>query len=283
MPPLLPAFGTVQLRLISREAIQTLLLAKLKEDLSWATVKHIRTVLGTLLATAELWGYIDDNPVRKTRLPRRGSRPEKQILTPEQLCSLLQSLPEPTNSIIWLLVLTGLRIGELLALRWRDIDLDNRLLCVRQTVYEGHFDDPKTRTSKRTVPLFRRRFEILRNRRPETPDAEALVFSSRKGTAFCRRNLANRQLAPTCQAFGFPPVTWHALRHCNATLMDSVQAARGTVSALLGHSSEEITARYVHSLPQGAREALEKVGELLTGPKRTQIAEIENLGSTLIQ
>jgi integrase len=95
------------------------------------------------METAELWGYIDENPVRKTRLPRRGSRPEKQILTPEQLCSLLTSLPEPSCSIVWLLSLTGLRIGELLALRWRDIDFENRVLHVRQTLYEGHFDDQK--------------------------------------------------------------------------------------------------------------------------------------------
>jgi integrase len=65
--------------------------------------------------------------------------------------------------------------------------------------------------------------------------------------------------------------------------MDSVQAARGTVSALLGHSSEEITKRYIHSLPAGAREALEKVEDLLIGPKRTQVEEIRDLGSSLIQ
>lgn len=114
-------------------------------------MKHIRTTLGTILRTAEIWGYIEDSPVGKTRLPRRGPRPEKQVVTPDQLRSLLEKLPEPSKSLVWLLVLTGLRIGELLALRWQDVDLDAGVLRVRRTLYEGHFDEPKTRSSARTV------------------------------------------------------------------------------------------------------------------------------------
>jgi integrase len=280
---LLPVFGNVQLRLISRESIQALLATKLK-DLSWRTVKHIRTTLGTILGTAEVWGYIEDNPVRKTRLPRRGPRPEKQVLSPEQLRQLLGQLPEPSKSLVWLLVLTGLRIGELLALRWQDIDLEAGALRVRRTLYEGHFDEPKTRTSNRTVPLGPEGVAILRSRKPEATNGEALVFGSQKGTPLCRRNLSNRQLAPICKALGLPRISWHCLRHCNATLLDSVGTPLGTVQALLGHSTPEITREiYLHSLPAGARDAVEKVEALLIGPKRTQIEEIQNLGSTLIQ
>jgi integrase len=280
---LLPALGNIQLRLLSREIIQALLATKLK-DLSWRTVKHIRTTLGTILGTAEVWGYIEDNPVRKTRLPRRGPQPEKQVLGPEQLRLLLEKLPEPSKSVVWLLVFTGLRIGELLALRWQDIDLEAGVLRVRRTLYEGHFDEPKTRTSNRTVPLGPEGIAILTSRKPEPADREALVFGSQKGTPLCRRNLSNRQLAPTCKAVGLPRITWHSLRHCNATLLDSVGTPLGTVQALLGHSSPEITREiYLHSLPAGARDAVEKVEALLIGPKRTQIEEIRNLGSPLIQ
>jgi integrase len=280
---LLPAFGNVQLRLISRESIQTLLGMKLK-DLAWPTVKHIRTTLGTILGTAEVWGYIEDNPVRKTRLPRRGPRPEKQVVTPDQLRSLLERLPEPSKSLVWLLVLTGLRIGELLALRWQDVDLDAGVLRVRRTLYEGHFDEPKTRRSNRSVPLGPKGVAVLSVRQPATADRDALVFGTQKGTPLCRRNLANRQLVTTCRELGLEGIRWHSLRHAHATLLDSAGTPLGTVQALLGHSSSEITRDvYMHSFPADARAAVEKVEALLIGPKRTQIEEIRDLGTTLIQ
>jgi len=269
--------------LISRESIQTLLANKLK-NLSWPTVKHIRTTLGTILGTAEVWGYIEDNPVRKTRLPRRGPRAEKKVLTPDQLRLLLEKLPEPSKSLVWLLVLTGLRIGELLALRWQDVDLEAGLLRVRRTLYEGHFDEPKTRHSKRTVPLGPKGVSILSVRKPESADPNALVFGTQKGTPFCRRNLANRQLVTTCKELGLEAVRWHSLRHAHATLLDSAGTPLGTVQALLGHSSSEITREiYVHSFPADARAAVERVEALIIGPNRTQIEEIPETGSSLIQ
>jgi integrase len=255
---LLPAFGDLQLRLVSREVIQNLLLLKLKQALSWKTVKHIRTVFGTILGTAEVWGYIEGNPVPKTRLPRRGPRPERKVLTPEQLRALLEALPEPSCSLVWLLVLTGLRIGELLALRWRDIDLENRVLRVREAVYEGHFDDPKTPASRRVVPLSPKATEILAKLKPGAPDAEGLVFHTSTGTPHCPRNLANRQLAPSCKAVGLERIGWRSLRHENATLLDFVGTPRGTVTAIFGHSSPEMTKNYVHALPAGAREAVRR-------------------------
>jgi len=281
---LLPRFGDVQLRFISRESIQSFIAEKMRQGLSWRTVKHLRTTLGTILGTAQFWGYIEDNPVRKTRLPRRGLQPEKVILTPEQLNSLLGKLPEPSRSLVWLLVLTGLRIGELLAMRWQDVDLKAGLLRVSRTLYEGHFDEPKTRSSIRTVPLSTKAAEIIASFRDDSSTLDALVFSTSKGTPLSRRNLANRQLRPTCEELEIPKIGWHSLRHSNATLLDAVGTPLGTVQSLLGHSSPEITREvYLHSLPAGAREAVQKVEDLLTGPKRTQIEEMPNLGTTLIQ
>src|SRR5207245_11030158 len=113
---------------------------------------------------------------------------------------------------------------------------------------------------------------------------EALVFRVRRGTPQCRRNLWTRQFLPTDKALGLPRISCHGLRHCNATLLDAVGTPLGTVQALLGHSSPEITREiYLHSLPAGAREAVEKVEALIIGPKRTQIEEIQDLGTSLIQ
>ena len=246
-------------------------------------MKHIRTTFGTVLGAAEMRGLIQSNPARKTKLPRRGPVAEKTPIAPEKVRQLLEALPEPSRSLAWLLVLTGLRVGEALALRWRDIDLALGCLRVRQTVYEGRFDDPKSKRSKRTVPLGVKGIEILSAFKPQCIDSEALVFATRRGTPFSRRNLLRRQLAPTCDRLGIKGVTWHWLRHANATLLDAVGTPLGTVQALLGHSSAEVTREiYLHSVPADARSAVEKVEALLIGPKWTQVAEATRVTSTLI-
>jgi integrase len=111
-----------------------------------------------------------------------------------------------------------------------------------------------------------------------------LVFSTGMGTPFDRHNLVNRQLKPTCKKFGLIGVSWHWLRHANATLLNAVGAPLGTVQALLGHSSSEITREvYLHSIPADARAAVQNVEDLLIGPKLTQVKVSLQMGSLLIQ
>lgn len=273
---LIPALGERRLPDISRAAIQVLLAAKLRDGLSWGTVHHIRCALSKVLGTAEEWGYISDNPVRKTRLPRRDCNSERPIVTPQQVKRLTAALPDPAKSIALLLVLTGLRIGELLAVRWKNADLDDQMLRVTEIVYEGHFDKPKTKRSVRAIPLCREAVSILSSLRQDACEPEQLVFATCSGRPLCRRNLLQRQLRPTCKEFGLPRITWHALRHCHATLLDVVGAPLGTVQALLGHASPEVTRQiYLHAIPEEQRRAVEKVEKLLIGPKWTQVSGAE--------
>ena len=272
---LVPVFGEMQLRLITRESAQSFLVGKLRGGLSWKTVKHIRTTFGTILGAAETQGLISSNPIRKTKLPRRGPVAERAPISPEQIGQVLASLPAPACSLAWLLVLTGLRIGELLALRWCDIDLHRGQLRVRQSLYEGTFDDPKTKRSKRTVPLGAKGVEVLTAFKAQKLDPGALVFATSRGTPFNRRNLLNRQLKPTCAKLGLEGVTWHWLRHANATLLDAVGTPLGTMQDLLGHSSAAVTREiYLHSIPAEARKAVQRVEILLIGPKWTQVPAV---------
>ena len=163
------------------------------------------------------------------------------------------------------------------------MDLGAGILRVRQTVYEGHFDEPKTRRSNRTVPLGAQSVQILAARKPAEVNLDALVFSTRNGMPLSRRNLLRRQLAPAAAELGIGKVNWHWLRHASATLLDALGTPLGTVQALLGHSSSEITRDvYVHSVPADAREAVAKV-EGLIGPNRTQLPVFGKLVSRLIQ
>ncbi len=266
---LYPAFGDLSLREISRERIQAMLNAKLAKGLAWETVHHLQCALSKILGTAVEWGYIEANPVRMTRLPRRLRNRQKAVLTPDQLRLLLSRLPEPSRSLVLLLVVTGLRIGELLALRWRHVDFEAALLRVEQTVYDGHFDEPKSTHGVRLIPLGLLGVELLSSRYAAARcDSATLVFSSGRGTVLDRHTLLSRQLKPAAKALGFSNVNWHLLRHSNATLHDSIGTPLGTVQALLGHSSSEITRQvYLHSLTEDRRSAVMKLEALLIGPK----------------
>jgi integrase len=282
---LYPSLGEMQLRLITRDVVQGFLSAKLRSGLSWKTVKGIRTAFGTVMGAAEMAELIPSNPVRKTRFPRRGPTKQKAEIVPEKIRELLDSLPEPSHSLAWLLSLTGLRIGELLALRWQNVDLGLGILRVTESVYDGHFDVPKTERSERSVPLAPMAVEILAARMPAGADPKALVFKTMAGGPLDRHNLTNRQLKPICKKLGLVGVGWHWLRHVNATLLDAVGTPLGTVQALLGHDHDsDITRKvYLHSIPADAWAAVAKVEALLKRPKLTQVPETWGKGSSLIQ
>src|SRR4029077_7994435 len=177
-----------------------------------------------------------------------------------------------------------LRIGEALALCWGAIDLERGILPVTRNVYDGHFDEPKSQRSRRSLPLGAMSIEVLSALKPARAKPDALVFSTDKGTPFDRHNLVNRQLKPTCKRLGLTGVGWHWLRHAHATLLDAVGTPLGTAQALLGHSSSEITREvYLHSIPAGAKAAVQKVEDPVIRPKLTQDVLDWKTASSLIQ
>ncbi|MGH9708443.1 MAG: tyrosine-type recombinase/integrase [Candidatus Acidiferrales bacterium] len=280
---LIPAFGQRQLRELTREELQSFLNRKLNSGLSWETVHHFKCGLSKILSAAEEWGCITDNVAQKTKLPRRQHGAERTVLTPAQVRDLAAALNEPTRSITLLLVLTGLRVGELLALRWGRIDVKARLLRVCETVYDGHFDQPKTKRSARTIPIGTETVEILTALCPAVADSKALVFAKREGLPLERWNLLRKHLKPAAKKLGLPGVTWHLLRHSHATMLDSVGTPIGTMQSLLGHSTSEITREiYLHAIPEEQRRAVESVERLVFGPKWTQVRAPTHAASTRV-
>jgi len=265
---LIPAFGERQLRELTREELQSFLSRKLSGGLSWETVHHFKCALSKVLGAAEEWGCITENVAQKTKLPRRQHGAERAVLTPVQVRRLTAAVNEPARSIMLLLVLTGLRIGELLALRWGNIHMDARFFRVCETVYDGHFDQPKTKRSMRTIPIGMETAEVFAVMRPVAVDPKALIFATGEGLPLDRWNLLRKHLKPAAKKLGLPGVTWHLLRHSHATMLDSVGTPLGTMQSLLGHSTPEITREiYLHAIPEEQRRAVESVERLVFGPK----------------
>ncbi len=276
---LLPAFRTTRLCDISRVKVQTFLAEKRMAGLSGSTVHGIRTALGKVLQSAVDWGFLEQNPARGIRIGDRQPKTERLYLNPSEVRRLLAALSEPCHTIVLVAALTGMRIGEILALRWRSLDLLHGSILIRESVSEGRFGSPKTRSSRRDVPMsepVQKAFEVQRGQSRQTfPDD--LVFATRKQTPLNPKNLLRRVLRPTCVALGLPAITWHSFRHTHATLLGEVGESLRTAQAILGHSDLGTTLNvYTHAIPESQRRAVDNVADILFANVRKVAATTES-------
>jgi integrase len=263
---LLPIFGPMRLSDITRMKIQIFLASKRQQGYSGSTVHSMRSTLSKVLQSAVDWGYLEQNPARGIHIGDRTSVRERQFLMPHQIRQLLAALSEPCRTLVSLAVLTGMRIGELLALRWKHVDFLRGVIQVRESVYEGKFGSPKTRSSRRDVPMSGPLREALHAHRARcgSTNPEALLFTSRAGTPLNPKNLLRRVLQPVCRELALPPVSWHSFRHSHATLLSETGESLKTAQAILGHSDLETTLNiYTHAVPESQRRAVEKVAGIL--------------------
>jgi len=175
-----------------------------------------------------------------------------------------EKLDDPCRSVVMVAVLTGLRIGGILALRWKCVDLLNETLEVAETYSNGEFGPPKTRSSRRVIPMSATLVGTLKPLRPTGCTPDRLVFATSKNTPLNPKNLYNRALAPACDAIGQPRISWHSFRHTHATLLHEGGESLKTAQALLGHSDLETTLGvYTHAVPESQRRAVERVAGIL--------------------
>jgi integrase len=261
---LMPIFGDCGLAEINRQIIQGFV-AQMSKNLAPKSVSLAKNCLSKVLSSAVEWGYIQANPAIGVRLPTLTIRQERIALTPEQLWQLLAELEEPYKSMVLIATLTGLRRGELFALRWGVLDFERKLIRVRESVYEGHFGTPKTRSSIRSVAMSEVLARIFRNLRPKDATANDLVFSSRKGTPLQSENILKRIIHPACERLKLPKVGWHTLRHTSATLLHEHEPLR-VAQAILGHSDLQTTLGYTHVLPGWQRDAMKRLEDVVLFP-----------------
>lgn len=254
---LVPFFGDWKLADVSPSTVQNFVM-QLGKRLAPKSVSLGKNLLSKVFSTGVEWGHIQQNPVAGVRLPARQAQRESIALTPDQVRRLLAELAEPYASMVLVAVLTGLRRGELFALRWGAVDFERKLIHVRESVYEGHFSTPKTRSSIRTLALTDAVEAALCRLRPAEAEGGALVFASHRGSALRPDNVLKRMVHPACVRAGIPKVGWHDLRHTSATLLHEHEPLR-VAQAILGHSDLQTTLGYTHVLPGWQREAMQRL------------------------
>ena len=179
-----------------------------------------------------------------------------------------------------LLVTTGMRRGEVLALRWADVDLDARRLAIRRTTvivgYEPEQSDPKTKAGRRVVALDERTVSALRNHRDDQERERkaagplwhrtGLVFAREDGSAIHPQRFS-KWFTRHARRAGLPPIRLHDVRHSYATAALSAGVPAKVVSSRLGHASVGITLdTYSHVLPSFDEQAATTVADHIFGP-----------------
>jgi integrase len=263
---IIPALGSFSLCSLKRVQIDALLSELRRKGHPSAMLRGVRATVSTVLQNAVERGYLDRNPAHGIRLQDTGGKIQRRFYSPTQIRRLLPELSEPCGTVVRVAVLTGLRIGEILALRWKRVDLVRNTIEVAETFSDGYFGSPKTRSSCRVVPISDALREMLATHRSGSvlTNPEDLVFATSKGTPLSSKNLYNRELAPACDRIKEVRVGWHSFRHTHATLLAEVGESIKTAQALLGHSDVETTLNtYAHAIPSSQRRAVGRVAEVL--------------------
>jgi len=270
-----PALGNLKLKTLSPAHVQSFYRDKLDRGLSPATVQKIHAVLHKALDQAVRWSLVPRNATEVVKAPR--PTPEEiRPLNSEQVKVLLEAASGERFEAVYVLAIhTSLRQGELLGLKWEDVDLKNGLIRVRRTLtrYRGRLllSEPKTKRSRRTVRLTKPAVDALREHLArqmvqmeslgDLYGDQGLVFATQKGTLVNPSNLRKRSFAPLLKKARLPSTRFHDLRHTCATLLLARNVNPKIVSEMLGHATIAITLdTYSHVLPNmqdGATRALE--------------------------
>src|SRR6185437_13534267 len=213
-----PAFGKVRLCDLGTLDIQRFVFAKMEGGLGWEYADHFRNLLSKIYETAKKWGYHSGpNPAAGVELPEKTPVREKHIMELNQIPRLLSELREPVRTMVWLGLLTGLRIGEILGQRWKDVDLGTGQIRVTQAYYRGFIGSPKTKHSKRSVPLPQAlQDELTRFRERSQTAPEELVFHTASSKPYNDSNLLHRELKPAGRKLDMPWLNFHTLRRTHA-------------------------------------------------------------------
>ncbi len=258
-----PVLGRMRLSEIEPRDVRAFVASVEKKGLAPNTVRIALAPVKAMLATAVEDGVIRSNPaygVRLTTAKRLASpnEPDVKALTGEELAALVAATPERWRLLVEFLSETGLRIGELIALEWRDVDFGKQRVRVERRLYRGRLDAPKSKYGRRFVPLTPAMTRRLWEQRKAAENASdrGLVFPARQGGYQDRNKMSQTWMKKATAAAGVPWAGFHTLRHTCATMLFRHGLNAGQVQLWLGHHSPAFTlAAYVHLLPDDLPES----------------------------
>lgn len=247
---IIPKLGNIEIENISKNDLQNFII-EFSINHKRNTVINITKPLSGSIKWAEENGYINNNPWKNIKIPKDFSEKEIEVFTKEEISMLLKAkhYQQVKKDMIILGYRTGMRIGEILTLKWEDIDFNGKFLMIKRTLsgYKNNkpeITEPKTKKSKRRIDLDKKTMEMLINRYNENDE---YVFSKNDGSIYSRQAI---NLPRMCRSVGIKARSFHTLRHTHATVLLSAGIHPKIVQERLGHAKISTTLdTYSHLVP----------------------------------
>ena len=274
----LPILGDVKL-----SRLEPVHLQRLYKDLQAKGLNRVPSqvhrLLHRALHIAVLWGWLPHNPTDRVLSPTYAIT-RREVWNAEDLRRFLDSTTDHRLNPLWtVLAATGMRTGEVLGLRWEDVDLPSARITVGRSLYRlgGQWTaaEPKTQAGRRIIELPGKAVIALRKQRLRLKEWRlqagpywqemGLVFTTSTGRPL-GRTFIRQSLRTACQKVGVPLLTPHGFRHSSASLLIASGVSVTAVASRLGHANPAITTRiYAHAVRGADEQAAQTMQQILAG------------------
>jgi integrase len=259
-------FGKRGLDEIGVEAQQVFVTKLVKAELSRKMVLNVLSTLSSMLETAKIWGYVCQQVAyANLALPCEEVKKEARFFTLEQVGKIIAAAPEPFKTMFLVLVMTGMRAGEMLGLQWVDIDFAKSLIHIRRSAWYGQTQTTKSKSSTAPVPLPGPLAVALRAYQEKwRPNPGGFLFVTRNNRPPSSNKVVEYGLWPVLDALKIPRCGLHAFRHTHTSLLLDSGATPKVVQEQLRHADPRVTLDvYGHVLGDARRDAVEKVASIV--------------------
>jgi integrase len=295
-----PEIGRVPMGELRAMHVQGLLTTLRAKGLKESTVHRVYAIVGAAMRQAVKWQVLSLDPMSGVDAPKPPKKGRTGFLTSEQVGQLFRAAKNWRDGRLYpvmaMSVLTGMRQGEMCALRWRDVDLGAGTIHVNETLHRkaGGWEYGPTKSGKsrvleideRTAAFLRYHRQRQREEKMASPSWEETdhVFTTLEGKPL-HRAVLYQSFTRLLRREGLPKITFHELRHTCATLLGQTGAHPATVQAILGHANIKTTLdTYTHLWPGASRDAHGRLGDAVFGSFGSDFeGESEDKGSEGVQ
>jgi integrase len=279
---LLPRWRETPIAAVSTVDVESWLAELRESGRALSTVRNVRNAMSAVCRFAVRSGAIRSNPVADVKAAKGQGRREMRFLTPEQVAALADAIDPRYPLAVLTTAYTGLRAGELSALKVGRVDLLRRRLTVAESTAEVHgalvTTAPKNGRT-RTVPL--PRFladQLAEHLAPVATDPDAYVFTAPRGGQIRHSLFYDRYFKPAAAEIGEPDLRWHDLRHTAVSLMIASGATPLVISRAIGHGSIAVTYDvYGHVLPHHDDELADALDAIHAAAPATRLASVRGI------